>query len=70
LTGLDHVVAEVAVARQPDAPFDHGQFAAQASEVQGLSGSEASKGPVRLRIQHQSPVFGMAMIVFCHRTIQ
>jgi hypothetical protein len=64
------MVAEVAVARQPDAPFDHGQLAAQAPEVQGLSGSEALKGPVRLRIHHQSPVFGIAMIVLWHRTIQ
>jgi hypothetical protein len=64
------VIPEVAVARQPDAPFDHGQLAAQAPEVQCLSGSEVSKGPVRLRIHHQSPVFGIAMIVLWYRTIQ
>jgi hypothetical protein len=64
------MVAEVAVARQPDAPFDHGQLAAQAPEVQGLSGSEALEGPVRLRIHHQSPEFGIAMIVRWTGTIQ
>jgi len=56
------VVAEVAVARQPDAPVDHDQLAAEATEVQGLSGGEALNGPVRLRIHHQSPVFGVTII--------
>ncbi|MES2099185.1 MAG: hypothetical protein V4569_05145 [Pseudomonadota bacterium] len=64
------MVAEVAVARQPDAPVDHDQVAAEATEVQSLSGGEALKGPVRLRIHHQSPVFGMAIIGLQARRIQ
>ena len=42
--GLDDVVAEVAVTRQPDAPGHHDQFAAEAAEV--LIGSPGCPGPL------------------------
>jgi hypothetical protein len=64
------MVAEVAVAGQPDPSVDHDQLAAEASEVQRLSGNEAAKGSVRLLIHHQSPVVDIAMIVVQPRTIQ
>jgi hypothetical protein len=57
LAGLDDVVAEVAVAGQPGAPFDHAELAAEPAEVQGLARGEAANGHGRLRIHHQSPVF-------------
>ncbi|HZT55462.1 MAG TPA: hypothetical protein VFA35_04495, partial [Burkholderiaceae bacterium] len=60
----DEVVAEVVGARQPDGAVEHGQFTAQAPEVSGvgpeLEGSAMKQ--VELRIHHQSPAFGIAMI--------
>ena len=44
MAGLDDVVAEVAVARQPNAPADHEQVTAEAAEVQRLSRGEALNG--------------------------
>jgi hypothetical protein len=57
LAGFDDVVAEVAVARQPDAAFDNRELAAEAAQVQRLARGKAAKGRNRLRIHHQSPVF-------------
>jgi hypothetical protein len=39
------MIAEVAVARQPDAPRDHAQFPAEPAQVQGLAGKELSGVP-------------------------
>jgi hypothetical protein len=41
LARLDEVVAEVVVARQPDASFDHRELAAEAPEPQRLAGGDA-----------------------------
>jgi hypothetical protein len=68
--GLDEMVAEVAVACQPDTRVDSRQLAAEASEAQRLTGSEALEGGVRLRVHHQSPVLRVGMIVVPAQTIQ
>jgi hypothetical protein len=72
------VVAEVVVAGQPDAPLDHRELAAQVPELQRLAGGNAlhragrgpASVPIRLRIHHQSPVFGMAIIGVLAAVIQ
>jgi hypothetical protein len=57
LTRFEHEVAEVVVARQPDAALEHREFAAQAAELQRVtSGQALGRGPIELRIHHQSPV--------------
>ncbi|MEQ1683134.1 MAG: hypothetical protein ABL916_05760 [Burkholderiaceae bacterium] len=71
LAGFDTVVAEVAVARQPDTAFEHGQLAAEAAEVDSLAGGQCQRGvgcgatgaQFGVRIHHQSPAFGETIIV-------
>ncbi|MEO8059932.1 MAG: hypothetical protein ABI671_16585 [Burkholderiales bacterium] len=68
--GFDAVVAEVAATRQPDAPFEHRQLATKAAEVHGLAGGQGQRGvgggaacvQFGVRIHHQSPAFGDAII--------
>jgi hypothetical protein len=69
--GFDTVVAEVAVTRQPDTAFEHRQLAAQAAKVDGLASRQRQRGvgvgaagvQFGVRIHHQSPGFGVAIIV-------
>ncbi|MDP3821088.1 MAG: hypothetical protein Q8R33_06375 [Burkholderiales bacterium] len=69
-TGFDAVVTEVAVTRQPDAAFEHRQLAAEAPEVDRLTRCQRQRGvgpgpagaQFGVRIHHQSPAFGAAII--------
>jgi hypothetical protein len=64
------VVAEVAVARQPDPALQHAQLAAEPAQVHGVAGIDAVGGadcsqawvPIEWRVHHQSPVRHIAMI--------
>jgi hypothetical protein len=67
LPGLDEVIAEIAVAGQPEAAIDRGEFAAEPVQTQGLARSE---GLFELRIHHQSPEWRIAMIGSITQTIQ
>jgi hypothetical protein len=55
LTGFEDVVAEVVVARQPDAAIDHGEFATQTAKMCRVARVHL-KGPavkhLELRIHH------------------
>ncbi|MEP7294837.1 MAG: hypothetical protein ABI702_01520 [Burkholderiales bacterium] len=63
LARLVDEVAEVVVARQPDAALEHRQFAAEAAQLHGLAGDHTlGTVPIELRIHHQSPVWGEAII--------
>jgi hypothetical protein len=69
-TGFDALVTEVAVTRQPDAAFQHRELATEAAEVDRLAigerqrgvGSGAARVQFGVRIHHQSPAFGAAII--------
>jgi hypothetical protein len=66
LAGFEHEVAEVVVARQPDAAFDHREFTAEAAELQRLTSRQAQCAvPIELRIHHQSPVCVMQSSSLC-----
>jgi hypothetical protein len=58
--GTEHMVVEVAAAGQPDATFEHGEFAGRALHAQRLP-EDAFDGAagtgIKLRIHHQSPIF-------------
>jgi len=58
------MIAEVVRPRQPDTPFEHGQLAAQTPQMgriaAELEGSAMKQ--LELRIHHQSPAFGIAII--------
>jgi hypothetical protein len=64
------VVAEIAVAGQPDAAVDHRQLTAQATQRNRfraeLEGSAMKH--LELRIHHQSPVLGVTIIG--HSTVE
>jgi hypothetical protein len=70
LAGLDHMVAEVAIAGQPDAAVDHREVTTEPPEPPCLAGSEFPGVPLELRIHHQSPVLRVVMIVTFACTIQ
>jgi len=70
LAGLDEVVAEVAVAREPDPALQHAKLAAKPAQVHGVARIDAVGGadrsqtcvPNQWRIHHQSPVRHIAII--------
>jgi hypothetical protein len=63
-TGVEEVVAEVAVAGQPHAAFQHGELPATAPEAPGMArqhpqpavGDCLGRACLHLRFHHQSPV--------------
>jgi len=67
------VIAEIATARQPDAPFDDGQVTTQSAEMCRVARVHL-KGPamkhLELRVHHQSPALGVTMIVVVACAIQ
>jgi hypothetical protein len=74
-TGLHEEVTEVVVARQPDAALNHRQFAAEASQAHRFAEAEVlvaavERGPSRVRIHHQSPLFTVVIIGLPCRGIQ
>jgi hypothetical protein len=67
LARLDEEVAEIVVARQPDAALNDRQFAAEAPEAHGFAEAQVlvaavERGPSRVRIHHQSPVLRVGII--------
>ncbi|HEY8707857.1 MAG TPA: hypothetical protein VIM34_07640 [Burkholderiaceae bacterium] len=60
---LDEVVAEVAIAGQPDAALDHAEVATEPVQAHRLPGTEPMQSSIGLRIHHQSPVSRLAIIV-------
>jgi hypothetical protein len=65
MSGLDEMVAEIAVARQPEPTVDDRQVAAQPIQANGLAGVHLecpAMEPLVLRIHHQSPALRIAMI--------
>jgi hypothetical protein len=65
LAGFEDVVAEVVVARQPDAAIDHGEFAAETAEMCRVARVHLKRPAMEcleLRIHHQSPALGVAII--------
>jgi hypothetical protein len=68
LAGLDDMVAEVVVARQPDAAFDHRELTAEAAELLCMTRREAQHAvTIELRIHHQSPGCVMQSSSLCGR---
>ncbi|HWI10464.1 MAG TPA: hypothetical protein VNU48_03970 [Burkholderiaceae bacterium] len=66
------MIAQVVRTRQPDAAVEHRQLAAQRPQTRGigmeLEGSAMKQ--LELRIHHQSPALGVAMIGHCAFGIQ
>jgi len=66
------MIAQVVRPRQPDTPVEHRQFTAQRAQARGigmeLEGSAMKQ--LELRIHHQSPALGVAIIGHCALVIQ
>jgi hypothetical protein len=68
LAGLVHMVAEVVVAGQPEATFDHRQLTAEAPELLCVARRKAQQAvTIELRIHHQSPGWVMQSSSLCSR---